>query len=60
MELPREPRGTQELGLRIQATNRENALSHMGDSEDANVQVHDKIGLATCYALVGVRVSDRL
>jgi hypothetical protein len=62
MELPREPRGTQELRLRIQATDRENVLSHMGDGEDANVQVHHKIGLATHYALVGVvrvRTADR-
>jgi len=56
VELPREPRGTHELRLRIQATDRENALSHMEDSEDANVQVHPKIGLATHYVLVGVRV----
>ena len=47
MKLPREPRGTQELRLRIQATDREDALSHMEDGEDANVQVHHKIGLAT-------------
>ena len=47
MKLPREPRGTQELRLRIQATDRENALSHMEDGEDANVQEHHKIGLAT-------------
>ena len=32
----------------------------MEDGEDANVQVHHKIGLATCYALVDVRVRDRL
>ena len=60
MKLPREPRGTQELRLRIQATDREDVLSHMEDGEDKNVQVHDKIGLATCYALVGVRLRDRL
>lgn len=60
MELPRDPRGIQELRLRIQATDRENALSHMEDGGDANVQVHHKIGLATHYALVGARVRERL